>query len=217
VKNIEYKIYPIGDAALTIEFENLIDEKLNQFILDFSQFIDNQLFLGIIETVPAYNSLSIFYNPNRNLTYSFLKNHLIELLINFEWVQENIERKVIEIPTIYDGEDIKIVSKYCKVSVEELIKIHSSPTYRVFMMGFLPGFAYLGGMNERISIPRKDTPRLKVPVGSVGIAGKQTGIYPLESPGGWQLIGRTELKLFDKNKSNPTLLKAGDLVKFIPI
>lgn len=215
--NIPYKIFPIGDAALTIEFGNLIDEKLNEFIINFSQTIDNQPFEGFVESVPAYSSLSIFYELNQENSYQKIKKYLVNLINQFDWKANIIQKQIIEIPTIYDGEDLELVADYCQISVEDLIKIHSSATYRVFMMGFLPGFAYLGGMDERISIPRKETPRIKVSAGSIGIAGRQTGIYPLESPGGWQLIGRTKLKLFDKNLPTPTLLKAGDLVKFIPI
>jgi inhibitor of KinA len=218
VKDIEYKIFPIGDSSLTIEFDFLIDFQLNQFVLDLANSIDNQVFSSIIECVSAYNSLSIYYQPNRFLSFNQMKFLIEKWIKEFEWrgvVNEN--QNIVEIPTIYEGEDIENVANHCQISVSELIKIHSEPTYRVFMMGFLPGFAYLGGMNDKIAIPRKETPRLKVQVGSVGIAGKQTGIYPLDSPGGWKIIGRTNLKLFDKKQTNPILLKAGDLVKFVPL
>ena len=125
------------------------------------------------------------------------------------------EFSLVKIPVIYDGEDLAFVAEYNQLSIEEVINIHTFPIYSVYMMGFLPGFAYLGGLDARIATPRKPTPRTKVPAGSVGIAGNQTGIYPSESPGGWQLIGRTERQLYTPNSPEITLLKAGDLVKFV--
>lgn len=130
------------------------------------------------------------------------------------------DAKVIEIPTLYGGEygpDIEFVAEHNKISPEEVIKIHTSNEYLIYMLGFTPGFPYLGGMDHKIAAPRLQTPRTKIPVGSVGIAGKQTGIYPIESPGGWQLIGRTPVKLYDPYKKEPILLNAGDYIKFVQI
>ncbi|HHY76979.1 MAG TPA: 5-oxoprolinase subunit PxpB, partial [Clostridiales bacterium] len=128
--------------------------------------------------------------------------------------------KVVEIPTIYGGEygpDIEFVAQHNNLTVDEVIEIHSSRNYLIYMLGFTPGFPYLGGMSEKIETPRLKTPRTKIPAGSVGIAGKQTGIYPIDSPGGWQLIGRTPVKLYDPLADPPVLLNAGDYVRFVPI
>jgi inhibitor of KinA len=130
---------------------------------------------------------------------------------------ESCQKRIIEIPLVYDGEDLSYVANFHQISEAQTVELHTARTYRVYMMGFLPGFAYMGGLDARIATPRKSLPRTKVPAGSVGIAGNQTGIYPSESPGGWQLIGRTELQLYTPNADEITLLKAGDLVKFIAL
>ena len=128
--------------------------------------------------------------------------------------------KVVEIPTIYGGEygpDIEFVAEHNNISIDEVIEIHSSRNYLIYMLGFTPGFPYLGGMSEKIETPRLKTPRTKIPAGTVGIAGKQTGIYPIDSPGGWQLIGRTPVKLYDPFADPPVLLNSGDYLRFVPI
>lgn len=199
----------------------MIDVDINTFVAQLFDYCNEHPFEGFKEAVPAYASLSIFYdvikvrnaNPHGDTAYAFVENYLTKSFKNLSSTEIK-EPKLIEIPVIYDGEDLEFVATHSQLSIEDVIYIHTQATYRVFMMGFLPGFAYLGGMDERIATPRKSTPRTKVPAGSVGIAGKQTGIYPLESPGGWQLIGRTALSLFDMDSPNPTLLKAGDLVRF---
>ncbi|RFS13510.1 5-oxoprolinase subunit PxpB [Emticicia sp. C21] len=219
-----YKIFPLSDSSITIDFGAVIDVGINTIVAQLFDYSNSHPFIGFIEAVPAYASLTIFYNvlqvreanPSANTAYAVIENYLITSLKALTST-ETKEPALIEIPVVYDGEDLAFVAEHNQLSIEEVIQIHTQATYRVFMMGFLPGFAYLGGMDERISTPRKSTPRTKVPSGSVGIAGKQTGIYPLESPGGWQLIGRTSLPLFDSNSSNPTLLKAGDLVRFIEV
>ncbi|MFN3850793.1 MAG: 5-oxoprolinase subunit PxpB [Spirosomataceae bacterium] len=216
MKGLDYEIFAIGDSAVTIHFGNVIDESINDIVHALSNQIDAVGFEGFIECVPAYSSLSIFYKPQRNFGFDELKKWVKSQLEAID-IQQNKEYRIVEIPVVYDGEDLDFVAQYCDLTTDEVVEIHTSALYRVFMMGFLPGFAYMGGMNERIATPRKNTPRLKVPAGSVGIAGKQTGIYPLESPGGWQLIGRTNLKLFNSSKNPSTLLKAGDRVKFVRV
>lgn len=129
--------------------------------------------------------------------------------------EETFDAKTIEIPVIYDGEDLENVAKFHRTTIEHIIEMHTAPLYTVYMIGFQPGFPYLGGLPENLHTPRRTTPRTLVPAGSVGIGGSQTGVYPFASPGGWQLIGRTNLPLFDKNRSSPTLLQAGDNVKFV--
>jgi len=165
--------------------------------------------------VPAYSSLAVIYDPTL-IDFGGVKR----AVEGVEASAESFEGELVEIPVVYGGEygpDLEFVAKHSGLSVDEVIEIHSKPVYRVYFLGFLPGFAYLGGMDERIAAPRLERPRLKVPSGSVGIAGKQTGIYPIESPGGWRLIGRTPLRLFNPEKEPPTLLQPGDRVKFVPV
>jgi KipI family sensor histidine kinase inhibitor len=202
----------------------MIDVGINTLVNQIFDYCNAHPFVGFVEAVPAYASLTVFYDvikvrnshSNNGTAYAVAENYLIISLENLA-KSEIKEPLLIDIPVVYEGEDLAFVAEYNQLSIEEVIQIHTQPTYRVYMMGFLPGFAYLGGMDERIATPRKSTPRTKVPGGSVGIAGKQTGIYPLESPGGWQLIGRTSLSLFNIDSPNPTLLKAGDLVRFVRV
>ncbi|RLI16460.1 hypothetical protein DRO49_04670 [Candidatus Bathyarchaeota archaeon] len=177
---------------------------------------------GIVEIVPAYTTLLIHYNP-RSANFEEISKAIeeAEKEIRVEGIREDVEKKrLLEIPVAYGeeyGPDLEYVAKYAGLSSHEVIKIHSSQTYLVYMIGFTPGFTYMGEVPDIIAAPRLEKPRLRVPAGSVGIAGKQTGIYSVESPGGWRIIGRTPLRLFDPNKDPPTLLQAGDLVKFKPI
>jgi inhibitor of KinA len=219
-----YKTFPLSDSAITIDFGNVIDEKINDFVMKLFKSCLQNPFEGMIEAMPAYASLTIFYdvfevrkiNSDFRTAYDFVEKYL-ESIIQTTGNHFITAFNLVKIPVIYDGEDLAFVAEYNHLSIEEVIKIHTSPIYRVFMMGFLPGFAYLGGLEAGIATPRKATPRTKVPAGSVGIAGNQTGIYPSESPGGWQLIGRTECQLYTPNLPDITLLKAGDLVKFVAI
>ena len=221
---MEYKIFPLSDSAITIDFGNVIDEKINDKVMQLFRLCTENPFIGMVEAMPAYASLTIFYDVlnvrNANTSYktafSFVENYLTKILQSIDSHAKS-HLRLIEIPVIYDGEDLAFVAESNNLSIEEVIEIHTTPTYRVFMMGFLPGFAYMGGLDARIATPRKATPRTKVPAGSVSIAGNQTGIYPSESPGGWQLIGRTELQLYTPNLPEITLLKAGDLIKFVKI
>jgi inhibitor of KinA len=216
----------LGDAAITIDFGNCIDEKINkEVIARFNQFQQHPL-PGMIEAVPAYSSLTVYYDlmmlrkkiAENQTVFDWMKQQLQERLL--QQVQQNeTKERLINIPVCYDEEfamDIHSLATTKNISAEEVIKIHTSETYKVFMLGFLPGFAYLGEVDEKIAIPRKPQP-VNITAGSVGIAGRQTGIYPLDSPGGWQIIGRTPLKLFDAGKEEPTLLRAGDTVQFYSI
>lgn len=219
---MNYKIFPLSDSAITIDFGNVIDERINDIVMQLYQSCTKNAFVGMKEAMPAYASLTIFYDvfsvrKNNILyksAYAFVEDFLIKSYENIGETEIYVKR-TIEIPVIYNGEDLSYVADYHQISEAQVVKLHTTPTYRVYMMGFLPGFAYMGGLDARIATPRRATPRTKVPVGSVGIAGNQTGIYPSESPGGWQLIGRTELQLYTPNANEITLLKSGDLVKFI--
>jgi inhibitor of KinA len=220
----QYKIFPLSDSAITIDFGNVIDEKINDIVMQLYHVCIKNAFVGMKEAMPAYASLTIFYdvfivrknNTSFKSAYAFVEDFLIKSCESIG-KGESFEKRTIEIPLIYNGEDLSYVADYHKISEAKVIELHSSPIYRVYMMGFLPGFAYMGGLDSLIATPRKATPRTKVLAGSVGIAGNQTGIYPSESPGGWQLIGRTELELYTPNAAEITLLKAGDLVKFIAL
>ncbi|WP_315118909.1 5-oxoprolinase subunit PxpB [uncultured Clostridium sp.] len=214
----ETKYLTAGDKALTIEYGNEISEDISNKVRSMMVALESNEIEGIIEVVPTYRSLMIHYDA---LIIGY--DDLIKELKLLEDKLEDIslpEPEVIEIPTVYGGEygpDIENVAKHNGITVEEVIKIHSSKEYLIYMLGFTPGFPYLGGMDEKIATPRLKEPRTKIDKGSVGIAGSQTGIYPIDSPGGWQLIGRTPLKLYEPNREVPILLKAGNYIKFVPI
>jgi len=200
-----------------VEFTNKIDPKVNAMVHSLSALISNEKIEGIVETIPAYSSLTVLYDP-KLLDFPAIVERLNEL--GDKCKEREKFSSPIKIPIIYGGKygpDLQFVANYNRLSAEEVIKIHSSAEYLVYMIGFTPGFAYLGGMSKKIATPRLESPRKKVPAGSVGIGGDQTGIYPIESPGGWRIIGRTPLKLFDVEKDPPVLLKPGDKVRFIPI
>ena len=221
---MRYKIFALDDNALTVEFGNKISGRLNTHVVNLARLFDRSSFPGIIEIVPAYASLTIFYNVSiveKNFTqfptaFAAVKSFTEKALGNLEIVAETNAR-LNEIPICFDAQyalDLESIAASNNLSPENFIEIFLARTYRVYMLGFLPGFAYMGEVDERLVVPRKEIPRLKVPKGSVGIAGKQTGIYSLESPGGWQIIGRTNIELFTPNKEKPTYLQAGDAVKF---
>lgn len=214
--NIKY--FPSGDSGLILEIGNEISEDVNKKIRALSYCIEKSKFNEIIEIIPTYTAILVIYNSIKS-SYE----ELVEKLKSLESSMNNIglpPAELVHIPTLYGGEygmDLENVAEHNGLSVEEVIDIHNSTNYLVYMIGFTPGFPYLGGMSEKIATPRLKTPREKIPGGSVGIAGSQTGIYPIDSPGGWQLIGRTPLKLFDPNRKPTVLLKAGQYLKFEPI
>ncbi|SCY93456.1 5-oxoprolinase subunit PxpB [Alkaliphilus peptidifermentans] len=214
------KYVPSGDNGVLIVFGNEINVDINNKIRSFTHllYMEQDYFSEITELIPAYTSVLLMYNPLK-INYSTMINKLKEL-----------EKKsggiilpppdVVHIPVVYGGDfgpDLKNVSDHCGLSIEEVITIHSTTNYLIYMIGFTPGFPYLGGMSERIATPRLKIPREKILTGSVGIAGNQTGVYPIESPGGWQIIGRTPLKIFNPETEPYVLLKAGQYIKFEPI
>lgn len=212
------KYLTAGDSAVVMEFGNEVSEEINAKIRNTIEKLENENIEGIIELTPTYRSITVKYNP---LEISYKK--LIEILNKFENIKvdnENVKVKLVEIPTVYGdeyGQDIAFVAENANISQEEVIKIHTGKDYLVYMLGFAPGFTYLGGMDEKIATPRLKSPRLKIAAGSVGIAGSQTGMYPSESPGGWQLIGRTPLKLYDEKSNPPVFINAGDYIRYVQI
>lgn len=193
-------------------------------MISLCQAVCENPFPGFTEAVPAYASLAIFYdvvtvrqnNPRFATAFESVKNYIQELIDTGFTATVTTSGKII-IPVLYNGEDLQSMAAAKNITVDELITIHTAQEYQVYMIGFLPGFAYMGSVDGRIAMPRRQVPRTLVPAGSVGIAGRQTGIYPLSSPGGWQLVGQTPVKIFDAAKPSPCLLSAGDTVRFISI
>lgn len=226
INTAAYDLFPVGESAITIDFGNNISEACNKNVIALFHYLQHNPLPGMIEAIPAYSSITIYYDLP-GLSRRTGKDQTV-----FEWMSEQLinvlkapvnssegSPREITIPVCYDpyyGNDLMAVSKTKNLSPEEFVNIHCGQPYRVFMLGFLPGFAYMGALDERISVQRKAQPQPVLP-GSVAIAGRQTGIYPLASPGGWQVIGRTPIRLFDATREDPTLLKAGDLVQFTPI
>lgn len=212
------KILTAGDASLLIEFGKEISPEINAKITATVQLMREQHIEGVVDIIPAFCSLLINYDP-RVLSYDELCKRMKRLL-NMEIKGGESSRRVFEIPVCYGGEygpDLANIAKHAGLTEEEVIEIHSSRDYLIYMLGFLPGFCYLGGLDERIHTPRLANPRLKINAGSVGIGGSQTGIYPLDSPGGWQLMGMTPVKTYDPDREVPILLSAGDYIRFIPV
>lgn len=207
-----------GDQALVIELGDAISPEINRRVHSLAAAIESQAIPAVVDLVPTYRSLLVRYDP---------------LLISGDDLQETlaeIERplaesppeqpRVVLVPTLYGGEpgpDLDSVAEHTGLSPDEVIGLHSEVDYLVYMIGFTPGFPYLGGLSDRLATPRLDTPRTRIPAGSVGIAESQTGVYPIDSPGGWRLIGRTPLELFDPEREPPSLLAAGDYVRFLPL
>lgn len=204
-----------GDCGVSVEFGNEISPVINKKIRAFKIAIEKSGISGIAETIPTYRSLLVQYKPEV-IRYKELTEEFESLMGSLD----NIEippPTVIEIPVLYGGSmgpDLSAVAKHSHKTPEEVIQIHTSEEYLIYMLGFIAGFPYLGGMSKEIATPRLKSPRVKIDGGSVGIAGEQTGIYPVDSPGGWQLIGRTPLKLYDSEREKPILLESGQYIKF---
>ena len=212
------RFLPGGDKALFIEFGNAITPELSSQVRHMLLAIQKARIPGIIEAVPTYRSLLVHYNPLQ-ISYKGLRDRL-ELLEHKAKDSQFPKPMVTEVPTVYGGEygpDLEFVAKYNSLTPEEVVQIHTGTAYLIYMLGFMPGFPYLGGMSARIATPRLKTPRSKTPGGSVGIGGTETGIYTAESSGGWQIIGRTPLQLFQPHQEPPTLLQTSDYVTFVKI
>ena len=207
-----------GDRALLVQYGEGVDLAVNEKVRRMAEVIRRSTLSGVQTIVPAYCTLSVIYDPLRTSPPE-LKNRLHALEAELDRIQIP-DPRTIELPVCYGGAfgpDIEYVATYNQLTVEEVIQRHCAVVYHIYAVGFAPGFCYLGGLDERLRTPRLETPRTFVPAGSVGIAEKQTGVYPLDSPGGWQLIGRTPVKLFAPHRSNPFLYQAGDKIKFTPV
>ncbi len=207
---------PLGDSSILIQLGDEIDPILNQRVHALDSLLQN--IPGIIETVPAYCTVLVHYD-SLTTTYNEIKNQIEEKLALIDDSTHRPSRR-LEIPVLYgnaSGSDFETVATTLALSPSELIRLHGEREYTVYMMGFTPGFPYMGILNEKLTMPRMSTPRTRVPAGSVAIAGSQTGIYPVDSPGGWHILGWTPFKLFDSMSESPFLFAPGDMVKFVPI
>jgi KipI family sensor histidine kinase inhibitor len=207
-------MFPLSDSSILIKLGDAIDPLINQRVHALAAQLNLNPLEGVTETVPGYASLVIHYDPLVRSQAEITDWLSAQLDSNAESALRPPRR--IEIPVIYSGPDLAFVAKHCHLKVGDVIRIHSETEYTVYMMGFMPGFPYLGKLPESLVTPRLATPRSHVPAGSVAIAGAQTGIYPVNSPGGWQLIGQTSLPLHDARREPPFLLAPGDTVRFIP-
>jgi KipI family sensor histidine kinase inhibitor len=212
------RILPAGDQAVLVEFGGEIQSLLNRKVHAVARSLSARKFPGIGETISSYCSLLVYYDPFA-LSFAQVSSRIEEVLRQTVAPAE-ISQPVKEIPVLYGGEegpDLPFVAEHNRLAVEEVVALHSRETYLVYVVGFAPGFAAMGTVPEKIRAPRLPSPRTRVPAGSVGIGGMQTGIYSVESPGGWQLIGRTPLKLFDLHRHPPSFFQAGDRARFYPI
>ena len=213
IKTLQF--YPAGDSALVVEFGQTIDEAINDQVHAMAGWVAQQRIRGVLEVLPTFRSLMIYYDPLR-ISYNKLVKR-IGACPDFSDARSMVEKKILEVPCCYDGPDLDSMEQLTGLPTDKIIEIHSGVDYKIYMMGFLPGFVYLGGLDPRICAPRLETPRTRIEPGSVGIGGSQTGVYPVASPGGWRILGYTPLKFYDPSREDPILCKAGEYIRFIPI
>ncbi|MFB4162147.1 5-oxoprolinase subunit PxpB [Geomicrobium sp. JSM 1781026] len=220
---------PLSEQAVMMTLGNRMDPSVQQYVQRVKQAVERNPFPGFVEAVPSYTGLAFFYDPMNvrekmdveGSMQDQVRIWVDQLLTSIEDDDDQQHNgRIVEIPVCYGGEfgpDLSYVADYHSCSEDQVIAHHQQGEYLIYMIGFAPGFPFVGGMAEEIATPRRDTPRERVPAGSVGIAGAQTGIYPFATPGGWQLIGQTPLVLFDETKTEPSLLRSGDRIQFVPI
>lgn len=222
----EIQFIPLSEGAVLLSFGNAIDNAIHEKLMQVKKTIEENPFIDFIETVPAYNSLTVFYNPAevKKTSGTISSSVILQLKQVIDTAEQSYVQKIasstITIPVCYEEEygiDLNELSTQLNLSFKQIIELHTKQVYKVFMIGFTPGFPYMGILDEQLFTKRKAQPRISVAPGSVAIAGNQTGIYPLSTPGGWNIVGRTPLKLFDQQKENPFLLKAGDSIQFTSI
>lgn len=215
LNDMKYTIKLCGDSSISLVFEQKIDIEVNDQVIALAE---NLKFNGLVECIPAYSALTVIYDPCL-VTVKEVERCIASVAASAEKIPKKTS-KIVEIPVVYGGEsgpDMAFVAKHAGITEKDLIERHASPLYRVYMLGFTPGFPYLGGLEPSLETPRLQNPRVSIPEGSVGIAGMQTGVYPISSPGGWQIIGKTALRLFDLGREWPFLLSAGDYIRFVPV
>jgi KipI family sensor histidine kinase inhibitor len=211
------RILNAGDSALVVEFGDAVDAAINQSVYNFSAALESDALPGVREIIPTYRSALVNFDP---LVITHVEiEEAIDRAISRATALDTDERRSLTftLPVLYggdDGPDLARVAEHNSIRPEDVVRIHTSGVYRVFMLGFLPGFPYLGGMDERIATPRLATPRISVPAGAVGIAESQTGVYPMDSPGGWNLIGLTPVQFFDPNAAPPVPIQPGSFIRF---
>ncbi len=206
----------LGDSCLSIQFEDVMDPVVNAHCIGLAASLESLALCGVRDVVPTYNAVTVHFDPVAADRAALAAE--LERLSTRRTTVSDAPSRTIEIPVSYGGEhgpDLEAVAEFARCSQAEVVRLHMATRYRVYMLGFLPGFAYMGTVDPRIAMPRLDTPRVRVAAGSVGIAAGQTGIYPCGSPGGWRIIGWTSAKVFDAPREEPFLLKAGDHVKFV--
>ena len=219
------RFFHLSETSAGVQFGQEISPDLHRQVIQAYHYFREHPFPGYVEAVPAYASLSVYYDPMRMPRYLRqdpglileILNDLLNSALAAEEPTAEEEREPVRIPVCYHpilADDLEWTAAHCGVGVEELIRLHTSGTYTVYMLGFIPGFPYLGIVPEALEVPRKQRPAEAVPAGSVALAGRQTGIYPLSTPGGWQVIGRTPVSLFDPRRVPICLLKPGDQVRF---
>jgi inhibitor of KinA len=213
-----FRIVLAGDSALVVEFEDRIDPAVNARAIALAEALQSARLTGVRDVVPTFRSVAVYFDPLHTGGDALIAR--VETEAARASPETRATRPPVRIPVCYGGElgpDLGDVAVFAGMDEAAVVAAHTARTYRVFMLGFVPGFAYLGTVDDRIAMPRRTSPRVRVPVGSVAIAGVQTGIYPMETPGGWRLVGRTPTKPFDPNRLEPFLLKAGDAVQFYAI
>ena len=218
-----WRIAPLGDRCLVVEFGHRVDPEIACTVRSFAAHLLGNPPEGVLDVVPTFTTVAVHYRPQAftgpELPHVELRRQL-EALLAHGVAGERVTARVVEVPVCYGGEfgpDLDEVAAACRLSPQEVIGLHGASPHVVYMLGFAPGFPYIGGLDERLAVPRRSTPRTAIPAGSVAIARDQSVIYPLETPGGWNLIGRTPLPLFDASAEPPCLLQPGDEVRFVPV
>lgn len=221
----QFDITTLSENCVIVQFDDQINEHTHQYVMALYRHINNAGITLIKDVIPAYTSVTVVFDLMAVVKHTFvnaneyLKNQIRELVDCCEWTTTTSFR-FLEVPVCYDASlapDLERIAQAKQLSIDEIISIHTSKSYKVYMLGFLPGFAYMGQVENTIAMQRLDKPRLNVSAGSVGIAGNQTGIYPLHSPGGWNIIGQTPLQIFDASKDEPCFFQPGDIVQFVSI
>jgi inhibitor of KinA len=209
---VPVRIHPLGDSALLAELGTRLDTALNTRAIALAAALKKRR--DVRQAIPAHGTVTVQFDPDQ-ITLDALAAAIRRLATKRPPVEE--PGRLHRIPVVYDGPDLQATAEQLGLSTERLIELHGKPIYRVFVVGFVPGWAYMGPLPEELMIPRRSVPRTRVPAGSVAIAGQETGIYPLDSPGGWHLIGRSSVRLFLPDSDPPSLFRAGDRVKFFPV